>query len=52
MGGDHCQGDQGALSPAETWARHFPRLKTIVFENGVFLEYQPTRIEAYERRRS
>ena len=34
-----------ALSPAETWARHFPRLKTIVFENGVFLEYQPTCID-------
>ena len=45
MGRGSLPGGSGALSPAETWARHFPRLKTIVFENGVFLEYQPTRVD-------
>ena len=45
MGRGSLPGGSGALSPAETWARHFPRLKTIVFENGVFLEYQPERID-------
>ena len=33
------------LSPAETWARHFPRLKALSFRNG-WLEYQPTRLDA------
>ena len=32
-------------SPAETWARHFPRLKTIVCGNGYRCDYQPTRID-------
>ena len=33
------------LSPAETWARHFPRLKALSFRNG-WLEYQPTKLDA------
>ena len=38
-------GREDPLSPAETWARHFPRLKVLSFRNG-WLQYEPTKIDA------
>ena len=37
--------DSGAYSPAETWARNFPRLHSISCSDGRYTDYQPTRID-------
>lgn len=37
--------ESAEYSPAETWARHFPRLCSIKLNRGQGLDYKPTRID-------
>ena len=51
MGRGSLPGGSGALSPAETWARHFPRLNTCS-RTEYFWSTSRRASTAYERRRS